>query len=89
MDHLSKMRRLVERREPEPEYPYLDLVGDKCNDALRGANYALRDAKEHRDEVEKAWKDWDLDALVRLRIIDRDLAKKAKAEQDKQVAEPW
>lgn len=85
MPDLSKMRRLVERRGPEPDFPSLDLVADKAQEALQNINIELADLREKRDSIDKAWKDWDIDELLRLGVISRSLAKDAKEEQKKQA----
>jgi hypothetical protein len=71
-------------RSPEPDFPALELVAEKCMEALKSFEVQIEDLVEKRKDVDKAWKDWDLDDLVRLGVIRKDLAKDAEAELKKQ-----
>lgn len=89
MSVIDRMKIINERRDPdrppEPESPSLELVAEKCHESINSYNNQIRDLVEKRNEVEEAWKGWDLDDLVRLGVIKRDLAKDAKAEMEKQL----
>lgn len=59
---------------------YTELVAEKAEEAILWNREEAHDAMRRAEEIERAWRDWDLDALVDLGVIRRDTAQEAEKE---------
>lgn len=64
---------------------YTDIVADKAQEAIRDFRSMSYDYRMTADAIERAWRDWDFEALVDLQVIGHRTAAKASAELAKEI----
>ena len=66
--------------------PMLGLVGEACACAFSHAADEAARHRERQQDIEDAWRVWDLEELVRLCVISRRQATDAYAEEQASLA---
>lgn len=64
---------------------YQEIVAEKAGTAIRAYRQEAHEARQRADAIERAWRDWDFDALQDLHVVGFDLARKAERERKREM----